>query len=278
MKNKDLFSQVKPVVLVFAAILLALSIFFGVIAISSSAYDVEEKSFSTTEEGAGDLEQSYALSEEEDCKPSEEQTYEHLEKQAYEQIQESSYELSQEQNAGETLPAEDKTSENQDNVEVIFDSDNVFDYIYSIIEENADKIFSILAFVGTVIVGVGYKSGFLPLLRDALSKLKGSIDKVKEEGESNNLCTREKISNIGSAITEINDTLAKNTEEVARIKWQFESYEEMCREREKMRTIMQGQIDMLYAIFMSSALPQYQKEEIGTKISEMREELKAYEN
>ena len=49
-------------------------------------------------------------------------------------------------------------------------------------------------------------------------------------------------------------------------------------ERESMRTILLGQVDMLYAIFMSSALPQYQKDEIGIKIQEMREELASYEN
>ena len=38
-----------------------------------------------------------------------------------------------------------------------------------------------------------------------------------------------------------------------------------------------SQVDMLYAIFMSSALPQYQKDEVGARIKEMREELEKYE-
>ena len=37
--------------------------------------------------------------------------------------------------------------------------ENIFDSIYSSLESNADKIFSILAFIGTLVVGVGYKSG-----------------------------------------------------------------------------------------------------------------------
>ena len=44
-------------------------------------------------------------------------------------------------------------------------------------------------------------------------------------------------------------------------------------ERERMRIIMQGQIDMLYDIFMTSALPQYKKDEVGTRINEMKEKL-----
>ena len=147
---------------------------------------------------------------------------------------------------------------------------NLFEEIYSLMELNADKIFSILAFIGTLVVGVGYKSGLLPLLRDALSKLKGSIDRVKEEGELSNLETSQRLNQIVDAVEGISGDIEK-------MRWQYDSYELLCRERESMRLIMEGQIDMLYAIFMTSALPQYQKDEIGERISEMREELKKYE-
>ena len=154
---------------------------------------------------------------------------------------------------------------------------NVFDEIYGSMEANADKIFSILAFVGTLIVGVGYKSGLLPLLRDALSKLKSAIDGVKADGESSKALTEMKMAEISSAIDDINTAIEKNNGELERIEWQFESYEQLMAERRAMRAIIEGQIDMLYAIFMSSALPQYQKDEIGTRINAMREELSSYE-
>lgn len=155
---------------------------------------------------------------------------------------------------------------------------NVFEEIYAAMEANADKIFSILAFVGTIVVGVGYKSGLLPLLRDALSRLKGSIDGVKADGEISKALTESKMNELGEELSEINIAIEKNAAELSRIQWQFESYEELCRQREAMRTILENQIDMLYAIFMSSALPQYQKDEIGIKIQRMREELASYEN
>lgn len=154
---------------------------------------------------------------------------------------------------------------------------NIFDEIYCVLEENADKVFSILAFVGTLAVSVGYKSGLLPLLRDALSKLKSSIDGVKADGELNKALTESKMTEISRAIENINTAVEKNNGELARIEWQFESYEQLMAEREQMRLILAGQIDMLYAIFMSSALPQYQKDEIGIKIQEMREELASYD-
>lgn len=147
---------------------------------------------------------------------------------------------------------------------------NLFEEIYSLIELNADKIFSILAFIGTLVVGVGYKSGLLPLLSDALTKLKGSIDRVKEDGELSKLETGQRLNEIVEAVDCIGSDIEK-------MRWQYESYEMLCQERESMRLILEGQIDMLYAIFMTSALPQYQKDEIGERISKMREELKKYE-
>ena len=147
---------------------------------------------------------------------------------------------------------------------------NVFDEIYALMETNADKIFSILAFIGTLLVGVGYKSGLLPLLRDALSKLKVAIDGVKADGELSKALTESKMS-------EICQVVAGNNEKLLKIEERLEGYESLQRERRTMRVVLAGQIDMLYAIFMSSALPQYQKDEIGEKIQAMREELKSYE-
>ena len=155
---------------------------------------------------------------------------------------------------------------------------NIFEESYKLLEDNADKIFSVLAFIGTLVVGIGYKSGLLPLLREALSKLKASLDGVKAEGERNMEMTTEMFTELVDAVENINLSLRDNAEELNRIGWQFDDYQKFCKERESMRLVMLGQIDMLYAIFMSSSLPQYQKDEIGEKIGSMREELRCYES
>ena len=119
-------------------------------------------------------------------------------------------------------------------------------------------------------MGVGYKSGLLPLLRDAITKLKGSIDGVKAEGEAREQVNVQRLAEISGAVERIENQLLQIDDERV-------DYNKMRRERESLGRILEGQIDMLYAIFMSSALPQYQKDEIGERISDMREELKSYE-
>ena len=156
-------------------------------------------------------------------------------------------------------------------------TENIFEQIYTLAMENSDKIFSILAFLGTLVVSIGYKSGLIPLLRDALSRLKGEMDVIKADSDKNNRLFGERLDKTGVAIERIEKALDENAKELSRIEWQFESYEELLRERKALKTILEGQMYLLYSIFMSSSLPQYQKDMIGERIEELREELKSYE-
>ena len=178
----------------------------------------------------------------------------------------------------------DKDTAGEENVTPAPDADpeslteaNPFEEIYNLGLENADKIFSVLAFLGTLIVGIGYKSGFLPLLRDALSKLKNAIDTAKEENDRNTVFTAEKMQALTAEVESIGQTLDRQGKEIERIQWQFEGYDALIKERQALRLTLEGQMDMLYAIFMQSTLPKYQKDEIGERISKLREELKSYE-
>ena len=153
---------------------------------------------------------------------------------------------------------------------------NIFAQIYSVAKENADKIFSALAFIGTLIVGAMYKSGLLPLLSDALGKLRGALDGIKSENERYESIVGAKISDIGNSVKSIEESIGKTNGEIARIESSLATYERALAERESMKIILSSQIDMLYSIFMASSLPQFEKEEIGNKISKMREELNSY--
>ena len=54
---------------------------------------------------------------------------------------------------------------------------------------------------------------------------------------------------------------------------------EARREKKQLYLILNAQIEMLYDLFMSSALPQYQKDAVGEKIAKMKEAVRenAYE-
>lgn len=177
---------------------------------------------------------------------------------------------------------ENNNAENEINEEINSEEDgevwedNLFEQIYEALRENADKIFSALAFIGTLIVSYAYKKGLIPQLTEALSKFKGYLEKVKEDTELHDRKSDERIEIITKNVSTIEKTLSENGDKLKRLDEELSGYGDVVRDHEIMRILFSSQIDMLYSIFMASALPQYQKEEIGNKISKMREELESY--
>jgi len=57
------------------------------------------------------------------------------------------------------------------------------------------------------------------------------------------------------------------------LKEKFAYVDEAQQERQELKLILDSQIDMLYDIFMASALPQYQKDAVGEKIAKMKEAI-----
>ena len=155
---------------------------------------------------------------------------------------------------------------------------NLFGEIYALAEENADKIFSALAFIGTLVVSITYKSGLLPLLSDALAKFKGALEGMRSENERFESETDGKIVGINKSVESVLDSVKSTEERIAGIEKTLVAYEESAKERESIKIILSSQIDMLYSIFMTSSLPHFEKEEIGNKILKMREELNSYES
>ena len=150
----------------------------------------------------------------------------------------------------------------------------VFDKLYTEVSEYAGEILCALAFIGSVVLAFAYKKGLMPIVKsslvtigNAMSKMKDSVNKNAERGEEMN---REIASGLDGAVKVIQtlgeriDTLEKSlTERLA-------DKDETAREREALSIIMTSQIDMLYEIFMSASLPQYQKDAIGEKIAKMK--------
>ena len=155
--------------------------------------------------------------------------------------------------------------------------ESIFDGIYGAVLTNADKILSALAFCGTVIVGFAYKKGLLPLLGKAMTAISRSVEGIKEDGIKSVQSTEERLTDIDGSIKEIRESASRTDTAISEIEEHLARYENAMTQYESMKTVMSAQTDMLYSVFMSSALPQYQKEEIGERINAMKKELKLNE-
>lgn len=150
----------------------------------------------------------------------------------------------------------------------------VFDKLYTEVSEYAGEILCALAFIGSVILAFAYKKGLMPIVKsslvtigNAMSKMKDSVNKNAERGEEMN---REIASGLDGAVKVI-QTLGERIDALEKsLTERLADKDETAREREALSIIMTSQIDMLYEIFMSASLPQYQKDAIGEKIAKMK--------
>lgn len=150
----------------------------------------------------------------------------------------------------------------------------VFDKLYTEVSEYAGEILCALAFIGSVVLAFAYKKGLMPIVKsslvtigNAMSKMKDSVNKNAERGEEMN---REIASGLDGAVKVI-QTLGERIDALEKsLTERLADKDETAREREALSIIMTSQIDMLYEIFMSASLPQYQKDAIGEKIAKMK--------
>ncbi len=151
--------------------------------------------------------------------------------------------------------------------------ENFFASIYGEAVENSDKILSALAFIGSVVLAFTYKKGLLPTLNSAIGKLTESVSKIKKSSEEQLDKSCKLLGDAGVYLENTEKCLNALSERLEKLESDLENAKESKSQREKFNLVLMAQTDMLYDIFMTSGLPQYQKDIVGEKISAMKEQI-----
>ena len=168
-----------------------------------------------------------------------------------------------------TASAEEVTEEATEIAE-----DNIFSAVYGEIANYASEILCAMTFAGSLILAFAYKKGLMPLVKGSLLSIGNAITKIKDDTTEN----AEKNAKLGESL-EIGlenakitlDALAEKISDLdLTLKEKLEYEDEAKREKEEFKLILTSQIDMLYDIFMTSALPQYQKDAVGERVAKMK--------
>ena len=172
----------------------------------------------------------------------------------------------------------DKTEDVTENTDTVYENNessaenaNPFAEVYAYVCEHADNIFSVLAFIGSIVLAFVYKKGLMPALSSALGNLRTSVKSISDTAEKTLVGSENAYTDFKSNMELISKGLDTLCISVAELDNRLSASEKAADESEKMKTIMSAQVDMLYSIFMTSALPQYQKDEVGARIAKMRE-------
>lgn len=158
-------------------------------------------------------------------------------------------------------------------VEAETENESFYELVYSALREHSEKILSALAAIGSLLLAFTYRRGLMPTLNGALEKMCEGIGKIKTASEEQTKNAALLLSEAEERLENSKNALADITNKLEKLELELSESLESKDEREKMKIILLSQTEMLYDIFMSSALPQYQKDMVGERTLKIKEEL-----
>ena len=161
--------------------------------------------------------------------------------------------------AEELIPIE--ADENGLDVEI-----NFFEKLYTAVTDYISEILCVLAFGGSFLIAVLYKKGLLPLLKGALGAINTAVGRIKEVTESSAAADTEKTAEITEALCKAKALIEAQSDTLEALEKRLDSLSTDKSEREKLRLILESEVELLYDIFMSSGLPEYQKDAVAKRL------------
>ena len=149
-------------------------------------------------------------------------------------------------------------------------AENAFLMLYEALGAHLPEVFSALSLLGACILAFCYKRGLLPILRDGIGAIGSATQEWKKNAENYAKETKEICENANNSIQFTNSCIEKIEESIASVEQKLIDLGDQKSENEIFRTLLRGQVDMLYDIFLSSSLPQFEKDRVGKRVEEMR--------
>jgi hypothetical protein len=178
---------------------------------------------------------------------------------------------------GNTENLENELGDNADDAD-IEDTKNSFEKIYDAAMAHVSEILSLAAFIGSLICAVIYKSGLMPLIEKGLGGIKNAAQKIKEATDRAECDNKASLGYINDKMCELEMAISEMQETVRSATKAMESSVEARAHQARIDGLLSGELDMLYDIFMSSALPEYEKARVGERVAKLKEELNSDEN
>lgn len=169
---------------------------------------------------------------------------------------------------------EPDTEESTLTVETQTEEHGFFFLLYERLCENLPEVFSALSFLSACILALCYKKGLLPLLRDGLGAIGNA---TKDWGKTVEKCAQERedfCKNANDSIQFIQSFAKEIEASIQKIEQRMSAVSDQKGEGERLRLLMEGQVELLCDIFLSSSLPQFEKERVCKRVEEMKRVLR----
>ena len=181
------------------------------------------------------------------------------------QITDTSYSGEAAENGAPEDDANSTHEEEAKNSEISF-----FAKAYEGLFEKAPEITSLLAFIGSLIVMFSYKRGFMPLVSDGIKALAGGVKSISDKADALEYESEEFKKKTKESLDATEKLLLRMESSLKDVEERLKERENEQKEKAELKSVLLGEIEMLYEIFMSAALPQYLKDSVGEKMAEIR--------
>lgn len=154
---------------------------------------------------------------------------------------------------------------------------NFFSKVYEEVTAYTSEILCTLTLAGSLTLAFAYKKGLLPLVEKSLLAIGNAVSGIKESTGKNAEASATLIATVEKQLSATSALLTSLAEKVSSLDKalgaSLENESEARLEAKELRLVVDAQIDMLYDVFMFSALPQYQKDAVGERIAKMKEAM-----
>ena len=174
----------------------------------------------------------------------------------------------------ESLKADEEIYEIAESEEKNESEKNVFSSLFTEAENHAAEILSSLSFIASLVIMLCYKKGFLPLVQNGINSLGSGVRNICDNANELLKDTEAISSELSLRIESVEKSTDNLMELLKLIDSKISASEEKNRDIKNLKKVTECQIDMLYEIFSSAALPHYLKENMGEKISKMKSDIK----
>ena len=175
---------------------------------------------------------------------------------------------------GSVCASAEEITKSEVSVEDYENDANFFEKVYEEVMGYTSEILCALTFAGSIGIAFAYKKGLLPLVEGSLVAIGNAVTKIKESTKENTEISSQLGESITGRLTETQELLMRLSERIGTLEntlgGSIKSESDARLEMGQLRLVVDAQIDMLYDIFMSSALPQYQKDAVGERIAKMK--------
>ena len=142
--------------------------------------------------------------------------------------------------------------------------------LFSDFKNYLPEILSALSFICSVILMIVYKSGFIPMVKEGVTALSARVKAIGEEADKMTSDAKNTDEIIKATLAGGEEKLAAMERAISSLAEKLYGIESLGIKSESLAKALSLEVEMLYELFMSSSLPQYEKNRVGEKIAEMR--------